>query len=201
MSSPIPTRRMPLKRVPAKAQRLIAITLLALAAHSPVHAEIYRTTDANGNVIFTDQRPITGNIEAIDLPSVTIFPSIEPKKSYKANSDKASKKKKIENPYISLKITSPGNDETLINPEVMAVEVESSPAIQEGDTFCLLVDGLVVQTSHEPKLSVSWPDRGSHTLQVQIVNRDGEVLKKSSAQTVYVQQAIKGVKRKSGNGN
>jgi hypothetical protein len=52
--------------------KTISTCLLALALHSAAWAEIYETTDAQGNPEFTDSPP-RPNAEAIDLPQTNII--------------------------------------------------------------------------------------------------------------------------------
>jgi hypothetical protein len=69
----------------------------------------------------------------------------------------------------------------LRNPESILVRASVSPAMVRGHRMRLMQNGQPVEG-----MLINWPDRGTHTLQVQVVNSKSEVLGESAPVVVYV---------------
>ena len=74
VSTCVPAARLVLAGWPATA--CVAAAFLALAA-LPAHAAMYKWTDANGRVIYSDQPPTTGNynVESVSAPPAPANPN------------------------------------------------------------------------------------------------------------------------------
>lgn len=162
--------------------RLPALCLL-LACALPASAEIYRSTDAQGNPVFSD-RPLPGasRVELpadnrMDSPQTTAVPapgSAEPE-GVPA--------------YQQLRISQPAPDANLrSNDGSLSVSLSSQPALQPGHRYRLLLDGQAQGSSTSPQFRLHNLDRGSHSLAAEIVDADGRVLARSPSQSVHLQR-------------
>lgn len=92
------------------------------------------------------------------------------------------------NAPASVKIISPVQGQTFHN--IPSVKVQFSSNLNPKNTnFVLWQDNQVVRTSLESKqLILRRPDRGTHTLQIKVCNRQGQFLAESQIVTIYVHQ-------------
>ncbi len=176
---------------------LLALVLgvsVSLAAQAQT---VYRTTDAQGNVIFTDD-PDRGG-EVYEPSNLTVVPS-------RADSGVAQMAPRIEGdgsvatpspgqpfmPYDSFTIHSPANETTLPLGAGGGLQVELGiePALREDHRVRLLLDGRVSQSAmHTEAFMVTGIERGEHVLQAELLDASGEVRHRTSPVTLYVQRA------------
>lgn len=78
-------------------------------------------------------------------------------------------------PQYAIKIISPTPDETFQNSaQSITVTVSVSPELEPEDTVAALVDGNAVgEPIHSTDIALPWLARGSHTLQVKIIQPKG----------------------------
>ena len=139
---------------------------------------VYRLVDEGGEVTYTD-RPAAA-AQAIDVPTTNTMPAPAPTAAAEAAVEADA--------GYSVHITAPA-DQTIIprGPGSFSVAAEVSPGLGPGRQLQLLVDGVA---EGEPRSQPSWNlsnvFRGSHRLQVQVLDRDGAELARSAAVTVYV---------------
>jgi hypothetical protein len=160
---------------------------LALLLSGNSMAELYKGTDAEGNVIYSD-KPFY-NSEKITPPSLTIVdaPKAQPSKEV-VEEDKPEIFK-----YTSFKITSPVHNQTIWNEPQLMVSVQVKPELNvaDGNTIWLLMDGKVlIKNSRKTVLPIGRADRGAHTLQAQIRNKKGKIIKRSKPITVHIKNTV-----------
>jgi len=161
------------------------LTLLSLFSLCiPVQAEIYRTTDETGAVVYTDQ-PGEG-AEVVKLPGVTTFTgSSIPTSSRQTDStqDQGEFMK-----YTSLEISSPANDATIRdNSGRVEVSLSLAPELDEADSVVYEINGKkfkVKGTAHV----LENVDRGTHTLKAHIENDKGNVVSPVAATTFHLKR-------------
>lgn len=143
-------------------------------------SKIYRTTDADGNVVFTDA-PVEGqNAEEVELREVNTVPAT-PVVRQQAEVEEAV----AFAGYESLQIVSPEADATFRNPEgAIVVSVKLEPALQQGHRQVLFVNGAA-----QPDMQFSNPERGGHTLQVKVLDGDNNIQIESDAQEVFIHRS------------
>ena len=157
----------------------------ALIAVPTAQAQVYRTVDANGNVIYTDKKPKDDkHSEKVEIGPILTLPAtpVQPR-APRTNSSGKEQKTAI---YKSVVITSPEDQQTFQNPTSITVVAKVTPAPQGGHRFRLLVDGKVEQDSDSPRFEIERPDRGAHSLQVQVVDSRGKALISGKTSTIYV---------------
>lgn len=192
---------------------LISITfVLALSATTVLAGAIYKSVDKDGNIIFTD-RPLEGaeNLNG-DAPTaaspdvdgdndenddhdeiggdVTLAPEPKnpPKSSYK---EPAAEKKFL--PVTVVEILSPIHDTTLNDPiGKIWVELQSYPTpLKKSDLIAeLWMDDKLVTSGKRPMLSLPIPERGTHVLQVKLVDSKGRMFLESETTHIHVKYRV-----------
>jgi len=149
-------------------------------------AQIYKTTDGDGNVSYSDTPPASGPSEQVKLRETNSTPApemVEPAPSY---SDPAEDTE--EGAEYSVSISSPANETTIpMGPGNFSITASIEPALSQGALLQLYVDG---SPSGNPQSSNSWTltnvFRGAHDLKVAVVSNRGDPLAESEAVRVYV---------------
>lgn len=164
--------------------RLIVLALLLwpLAAQ----AQVYKTTDEHGNVVFTDTPPAdTESSERIEIrqpnttppPDARPYPEPPPAETVEPESEP-----------VSVAIVSPANETSFpMGPGNFDVEAEVSPELGEDEYLQLTVGGI---PWGEPQRNTRWEltniFRGAQDLTVSVVDANGETLVTSSPIRVFV---------------
>ena len=169
----------------------ITLTCLSLVLFSSAaFAEIYRSVDANGTVVYSDQ-PLPKS-EVISLPSVNIATQSNTQNTNAStDSTNVTLKKKVK--YTKFKISSPTDQETFQNATEIAVTISISPSLQNGDKIQYFLDGKAVS---EPIDSASYSipkikgtqeviARGTHSITASILDEQGQVIKTTSPVVIY----------------
>lgn len=162
---------------------LTALAIAGLLGHGPAGAQIYRTTDENGNVVFTDKPPAGDRqVEEVQLRQLNTTPSTPP--APQSPPPEASP----EAPDYRVSIAFPTDETTIpMGPGNFSVSASTFPPLRDGETLQLQIDG---SDRGESQASGSWEltnvFRGAHELTVQRRSAEGEVLATSEAVTVYV---------------
>ena len=158
---------------------LLVMTLLP----GLVAADIYRWTDAEGNVIFSDSPQPGAEEISVDttnvVPAQAVFPDIEPDQS--APTAK---------PYSKVFIESPANEATIRdNVGNIAVVVGSEPPLQGafGHTVELFFDGKSFEDPGDgTQFQLKGVERGAHTLEAVIRHGKGVVIGRSPLSTFFL---------------
>lgn len=150
-------------------------------------AELYKGVDEDGNVIYSDT-PFY-NSEKITPPALTIVdtPKPQPRKEI------IEEEKPEIFQYTAFSILSPRNDETIWNEPQLMVSVQVKPELNiiDGDTIWLLMDGKVlVKKSKSLSLPIGRADRGAHTVQAQIRDKKGKIIRRSQTITVHIKHSV-----------
>ncbi len=170
---------------PLKITALACLVSLCMALVMPAAAQIYRVTDADGNVEFTDVPPRPGekggpvvlsgeNTFQIEdaLPSE---PSATSWSSGSTDDEGADDTQAIG--YEMLQVVSPADDsEVRENAGNVAVSVAVNPELRPGNRVQLEMDGKVIRTTTTTKINLTEVDRGSHVLRAHIIDDRGDRL-------------------------
>jgi hypothetical protein len=166
-----------------------SLSLVCLLIACVAHAEVYRYTDADGNVVFSDQPPPTdsGNAETIQLrrpnsmPAPRIQPrplTVEPDTIASGSAD-----------YSALSITSPPHNGTLRdNSGNLVVQVSLEPALADGHELAFFLDGVQIARGRGYSASAANVDRGSHTLEAVVFDANGNELIRSPVSQVHLKR-------------
>jgi len=162
---------------------LWTLALVLIAGALPVSAEIYSYTDAQGNRVFTD-RPGAHAAEPVETrPSNRMTPQPVPQAEPRVDVLEAPAPR-----YSLLDILQPEADATVrSNAGELAVSVASSPALQAGHRYRLLLDGIPAAAPAESTdFVLTNVDRGTHRLTVEVVDAKDEPLQGSAARTFHM---------------
>ena len=179
---------------------------------------IYKSVDANGNVIFTDQPlegaetlegtepepPRAGNDDedsdentqdgdvSFRKKGLALTPDpINPPKPQPYNTDEPKKRP----PVTVVEILTPIHDATLQDPiGKIWVELQSypTPLKDTGLTAQLWMDGEMINSGQRPMLSLAPPERGTHVLVVKLVDENGRLFLQSNPTHIHVKYRVAG---------
>ncbi len=157
------------------------------SAATAAETKIYKTVDEDGNVVFTDVPP-KGD-DSVQEVNVTA-PNTADLGTATPPIDSSIDPQEVESfAYRSLRITSPEHDQSVREPMGdIEVVVEVQPKLRAEHELRLLVDGAAQQVGRKSNFVLSRLDRGTHTLQVEVVHRNGEVLVASELSVFHLQQ-------------
>lgn len=165
--------------------RFLLLTLLLVALTG--HAEsVYRTTDAQGNVIFTDTPPAdSSETERIGIPPTNTAP---PPPAMPALEDSGNMDAEQKMPEYSVVITEPPNETSLpMGPGNFSVSTSVEPGLGPDESLQLLMNG---EPWGDPQRETSWAltnvYRGQQDLTVAVVDDSGKALAVSAPVRVFV---------------
>jgi hypothetical protein len=162
---------------------LIALLLFPLVCFAQA---IYRTTDAQGNVVFTDTPPANATqADRIEIrPINTVHPPDVPASRMLAKLPEVD----ASGESYSVAITDPANETSFpMGPGNFSVRATVTPALHDGDSVQLFIDGT---SQGAPQLDGTWDltnvFRGRHDLTVAVIDGSGEKILLSDPVTVFV---------------
>ncbi|MGQ4878299.1 DUF4124 domain-containing protein [Billgrantia sp. LNSP4103-1] len=177
--------------------KAIVLSLLSLAlVHEALATTIYRTTDAQGNVIFTDD-PERGG-EPVELAPLTVIPSrdegrrSEPPRAEGVTPRASESPGQPFMPYDTFRIQSPphGADLPASYAGNLQVELDIEPPLRPDHRVRLLVDGRVSQTAmHTRAFMLTNLERGEYELQAELLDAQGQIRHRTAPVSLYVQRA------------
>ena len=164
----------------------IAIMLAGLAGSALAADTIYRSTDSQGNPVFSDSAP--ENASQVDIQQTQTYKGGQyatEAQQAQTDGDQAAHKPSGP-PYAIMRITSPENQTSIRdNAGNVQIAFELKPGLKKGQRLVLLMDGKPVQeVSASGPINLSNVDRGTHTVQLQAVDpATAHVLQSSPAVT------------------
>jgi hypothetical protein len=164
--------------------RFLAVAL-ALVVSGMAQAAIYKTTDAKGNVVYTDSP--SKEAQTVDLPPLSIVPSLSAEQIAQANAGNQATAAQPAVIRYQLKFVQPLAEQTVRKPDPIGVNVNIQPALANGDNMSILLDGVVVANGNGVTISTEQMERGAHSIAARVTNSAGRVVSEV-ATTVYVQQ-------------
>ena len=150
-------------------------------------ADIYRTVDENGNVIYTDVKPLNGSQDKVELPDITPMDSSTVHKFSKPVTTYYHPQNTVE--YTGFRIVSPKNNATIRNEGDFSVNLMVMPKLQNGHKIKLSLDGKHVSTQKSFSFSLQNISRGSHEITAELIDRSGKTIRSNSI-TVHVHRAV-----------
>lgn len=165
---------------------LLLATLLLLPQLAT--AQIYKSTDGEGNVSYSDTPPASGPSEQVKLRETNSTPAPEMVEPAPSPSSTDSAEQTAEGADYSVSISSPANETTMpMGPGNFSISASVEPGLSQGALLQLYVDG---SPSGNPQSSSNWAltnvFRGAHDLKVAVVSNKDEQLAESEPVRVYV---------------
>ena len=149
--------------------------MLTLAGQATAESTVFKTRDANGNTVFSDQAG--ADAEEISVQTPQTFEAAPPS-NFQLNNE-PEEVTDLGPAYDRLEITSPENDSAFRNNAGnVAVHVILSPALQQNHSIQLVLDGKVMDTKKTVSAFLLQNlDRGTHTFTAQVIEDEtGDVL-------------------------
>jgi Domain of unknown function (DUF4124) len=165
----------------------IFILILLSASFAATAAEVFRWTDDNGVIHFSDL-PQEG-AEKITVEGAQTFSAPAPQRRERDSGSTADEQDGFS--YSAVNIVSPGSGEVLWNTGgSMKVSVNTQPKLKLGHTQMVYLDGQVAANLNGSQRSAELTgiERGEHTLTTEVRNADGDVVGTGNAVTFMVQQ-------------
>jgi hypothetical protein len=171
--------------------RLLLLLLISLLASSPLIADIYKWTDRNGHVHFSDIPKL--GAEKITLPNTQTYTL----KERLDNNDSSSLKEdtnKVEDYTVT--IAQPLNNATIRNNQgYVSIITETKPQLAKSDKIQLIFDGQPLSVAQKSSIfALSDVNRGSHTIVVNVVDAKGQTLSTSDNVIFFVHRAKVGMR-------
>ncbi|MBB6093058.1 hypothetical protein HNQ60_001936 [Povalibacter uvarum] len=165
------------------------LLLLALLAGPVLAAQtVWKWVDSNGVTHYAD-RPVPGATRVELATGTSRSDSSTP--SYTAPSSSSSESNDPGEGYATLEITSPADDETLVNTGGTAtVQVNMQPDLLSGHLIFLQLDGRILQDypRNTTTFNLREVPRGTHTVVAVITTSTGQRVQSSPPITFHVRQ-------------
>ena len=170
---------------PLKIVSLACLWSLGALSFIPAAAQIYKVTDADGNVVFTDVPPRPGEqADEVQLgrgSTVEIESALPEESSATSWSSTSSDDENTEEiqqfGYEMLQVVSPENDASVReNAGNVVVSIAINPELRPGNRLQLEMDGKVIRTTTTKRVSLTEVDRGTHVLRAHVIDDSGDRL-------------------------
>ncbi len=157
---------------PVDMTRILA-TLLMLIALPALAAQVYRWTDEHGQVVFGDEPPKGVAAEPVEIRPPQTFKALPvPKPATPEPASQPQKPKAVA--YKTVEILRPAEDEAIrSNNGFLVISFRAEPDLAPEDRFEVVMDGKTVGTTRNQSLALENVDRGTHTVEVRIVDDQG----------------------------
>ena len=145
---------------------------------------IYRTVDADGNVVFTDNPPDKKRAEEVKVGPTNTMDSPPPERRAEPRGDAPPEPPPVpDNGYQTVSISAPSAGANLRIPQdnPIQVQVSLSPSLKSGHRLVILDNGTPLEGT-----AMDFPNPGEHTLIAQVRDGDGTVLIESRPVVFYV---------------
>ena len=164
------------------------LSLVALLLAATASAEVYKWVDESGVVQYGDRPPASG-AETVDLPPSSVYEP-RPLQSLKRPGEQAPAGPAAVS-YREIVIRQPGDNATVRdNTGAVDLEVELDPALQPGHRIAVILDGRTIFDQLEAtRVSLSNVDRGTHEIQVKVLDADGAEQAASDPVTFHMHRA------------
>ncbi|MBL1142535.1 MAG: DUF4124 domain-containing protein [Proteobacteria bacterium] len=167
--------------------KLLLIIVSVIWFVSVASETVYKTRDAEGNIIFSDV-PSEGAEEIIIDEAQTInIP-----KPKRLDNRRATKLSPEELNYTRFEVTLPEHDSTIRSNEgIVNISLEMTPELDDKHMIVFFMDGKEVSSGKSLQLSLQGIDRGSHTIAALIENENKKILKRSKQTTFHLRKESK----------
>lgn len=169
------------------------ILLPAVLAVGPVAAsEIYRTTDADGNVVFTDDPP-SDDAEPLELDPLTTVEPVEGDPDGAATGSSGASDDEPDSPsngISGISVAYPENEKGIRHnggnvPFRVALEPEGA-ALPRGHQVEIVLDGEARGRAASTEVTVSTVERGPHTVRARVIDNAGQTRYESDSVKFYL---------------
>ena len=171
----------------------LVILLLALALALPLAAQekIYKKVNPDGSVEYSDKPIEGGTLMTVPKGTVVTLPRPSDLKAAETTADRKAKDRKQTEEhaatYTRFEILRPKDDEAIrSNSGDLTAQLALEPGIVEGDRLRWKLDGKPIEGAGSLILILHNVDRGTHTLQAEIIDANGKVVKSTPVVTFHL---------------
>ncbi len=191
------------------------LTLALLLACSPqLVAEIYKTIDEHGNVVYTDQPP-SQDAKPLDLPGLSIISPQKPEPppnipgSVRASTgpepeaqQEVTSIRELRRGYRDFAIVSPTQDQTIWGTgNEAAIAWNTRYQLQKGMSVTVYIDGAAQPSTTNTAISLGQLDRGSHEVYAVLTDSGNRRIASAARVTFHIKQySVNFPNRQSGGG-
>ena len=164
--------------------QVFSFFVFLMLVHQAVAAEIYKTIDKQGRVVYTDRPPAHVNAKIVELPSINALPAPQ----YIPNDNSVPNAVAVDDSY-QINVINPVSGVVLSDDKPdFSISVNLNRALEPGHVLVYFLDGYIVGKTTERAISVLAPSRGEHKLHVDVMNKYGKSLGQSDPITLVVQR-------------
>ncbi len=183
----------------ATAMTLITLGVLAefIGLADARETLIYKSIAEDGTTVFTDQPAPDATV--ITPAPLNVMDSLDAQPAGANSTVPATPLPALEKPPAttidSIVIQHPRDDQTFIDPEaqiLVAFSTAPASALPTGMSANVRLDGVLVVTGSNYQMPVDVPERGTHQLQVQLVDQAGSIIAESEVIDIHVKQPVAG---------
>jgi len=168
------------------------LILLLIASSGVATAGVYRWVDDNGQIHFSD-KPQAG-AKQIKLKATSVYtPPVQNESEADSQVEQEVRVDADENPavpvdYEVISIVGPENNQVVRSSEgTVDVSVELRPGLQSGHKIRVYLNGTQASQDLETtQITLQDMDRGTHSLEVSVIDEKNRELKRSSAVTFHM---------------
>ena len=174
-------------RVGRSAQCARLLAAIACASSVATAATVYKWVDDNGVIHFSDQPHENAEKVQLKAPQTYAAPKTPNGPSQPSRDVQSGKPAKV---YQSCSLSEPANDQVYMNTDTVTAGVATQPSVRTGDTAIVTLDGQRVPgvPPSGGQFTISPIDRGTHLMQVTIVDSNGATVCSGPAVTFHVRQ-------------
>jgi len=149
-------------------------------------AEVYKTVDKDGRVIYSDS-PKTDNAERIKLRELNTVPSPDAIPQYQTNRAPAV----VEDEGYEIHIISPRHEVTIpVGQRDLAIAINLNRELQADHLLVYFMDGELIEETRMTNILIKDVMRGTHVISVEAIDADGQSLGTSEPVTVNLIRPI-----------
>ena len=173
----------------------LTLVLTLAGSYAVAGTRVYKTVDADGNVIFTDVPPANPTAP-LEINEPNAFSSSNRVKNERIASerrrpveiDEIDDEEETHPGYESLSITSPETDAAIReNAGNVTISLRLSPALNNSEhTLEVLLDDTVVASGSQSDVQLNNIDRGTHTVSARVIDANGNELIAASPVTFHM---------------
>jgi len=162
---------------------LVAALLLLAFGQSAAHAEIFKSIDKHGRVVYTDRPSPSSKNSAVELPSLNTQPPIQTTTATRRPAAEAA-------PTYTVQIVTPAEQAQIpMGQHQVPVSLQLTPPLSANHSVQLYLDGQPFGApGHSAQLMLDNLHRGEHTLQAAVLDQQGKELNRSGSVLFYVQR-------------
>lgn len=174
---------------------LLAVVLGLAAAMDAGAADIYKTFDENGNVVYTD-RPPTPDSKPISLRELSVVDAPDYSVTSTSGNQQASDPSgeptlnELRMMYREFKLVSPAPEQSIWGTgQVATIAWDAGQPLTDGlSVIFYLDDQAVTEPTRAATFSTDPLDRGQHSARVDLIGPDNRVIASAGPVTFYIRQ-------------